>query len=117
MSFYDASVAYRQRRVPLLVLAGFDFGSGSSRDWAAKGPILLGVGAVIARSFERIHRSNLIGLGIVPLLFEGDQSVDALRLTGEETFTIDGLPDAIAKMARAPSCWLSDGMAAPSDFR
>jgi aconitate hydratase len=92
---YDATEAYRARGVPLIVLAGTDFGVGSSRDWAAKGPALLGVRAVIARSFERIHRSNLIGMGIVPLLFERG-GPDDLGLDGSEIYDIDDLAAALA---------------------
>jgi aconitate hydratase len=91
MSIYDASVAYAQRGIPLVILAGKEYGSGSSRDWAAKGPKLLGVRAVIAESFERIHRSNLVGMGILPLVFESGQSVESLGLTGEETYSFPGL--------------------------
>ena len=86
MSIFDASVKYAQRGVPLIILAGKEYGSGSSRDWAAKGPKLLGVRAVIAESFERIHRSNLVGMGILPLQFADGQSVESLGLTGEEVF-------------------------------
>ena len=91
MSIFDASVKYAQRNVPLVILAGKEYGSGSSRDWAAKGPKLLGVRAVIAESFERIHRSNLVGMGILPLQFEAGQSVESLGLTGEEVFDFPGL--------------------------
>jgi aconitate hydratase len=77
--------------VPLVILAGKEYGSGSSRDWAAKGPNLLGVRAVIAESFERIHRSNLVGMGILPLQFEEGQNVESLGLTGEETYDFPGL--------------------------
>ncbi len=87
MSIFDASVKYAERGVPLIILAGKEYGSGSSRDWAAKGPKLLGVRAVIAESFERIHRSNLVGMGILPLQFEAGQNVESLGLTGEETYT------------------------------
>jgi aconitate hydratase len=93
----EAATRYRERKVPLVVLGGRDFGSGSSRDWAAKGPALLGVRAVIARSFERIHRSNLIGVGIVPLLFAGEDSVDALGLDGSEELTFEGVAAGITK--------------------
>jgi aconitate hydratase len=86
ISIYDASVKYAERGVPLIILAGKEYGSGSSRDWAAKGPKLLGVRAVIAESFERIHRSNLVGMGILPLQFEDGQNVESLGLTGEEVF-------------------------------
>ncbi len=91
MSIFDASVKYAERNVPLVILAGKEYGSGSSRDWAAKGPKLLGVRAVIAESFERIHRSNLVGMGILPLQFEDGQNVESLGLTGEEVFDFPGL--------------------------
>ena len=91
MSIFDASVEYAERGVPLVILAGKEYGSGSSRDWAAKGPNLLGVRAVIAESFERIHRSNLVGMGILPLQFEAGQNVESLGLTGEEVFSFAGL--------------------------
>ncbi len=91
MSIFDASVKYAERNVPLVILAGKEYGSGSSRDWAAKGPNLLGVRAVIAESFERIHRSNLVGMGILPLQFEEGQNVESLGLTGEEVYDFAGL--------------------------
>src|ERR1700733_1281055 len=91
MSIFDASVKYAERGVPLVILAGKEYGSGSSRDWAAKGPRLLGVRAVIAQSYERIHRSNLVGMGILPLQFESGQSVESLGLTGEEVFDLEGI--------------------------
>jgi aconitate hydratase len=91
MSIYDASVKYAERGTPLVILAGKEYGSGSSRDWAAKGPRLLGVRAVIAESFERIHRSNLVGMGILPLQFEGGANVESLGLTGEETYDFPGV--------------------------
>jgi aconitate hydratase len=91
MSIFDASVKYAERAVPLVILAGKEYGSGSSRDWAAKGPKLLGVRAVIAESFERIHRSNLVGMGILPLQFEDGQSAESLGLTGEEVYGFAGL--------------------------
>jgi aconitate hydratase len=90
-SIYDASVAYKQAGVPLVILAGKEYGSGSSRDWAAKGTMLLGVRAVIAESYERIHRSNLIGMGVLPLQFPPKTSAETLELTGTETFTITGV--------------------------
>jgi len=89
MDIYDAAIEYKKDGHPLIVLAGADYGSGSSRDWAAKGPYLQGVRAVIAMSFERIHRSNLVGMGIIPLQFEDGQDADKLGLTGYETFTIE----------------------------
>jgi aconitate hydratase len=91
MSIFDASVKYAERGVPLVILAGKEYGSGSSRDWAAKGPRLLGVRAVIAQSYERIHRSNLVGMGILPLQFEAGQSAESLGLTGEEVFDLEGI--------------------------
>lgn len=96
MTIFDASERYRQEGVPLLVIAGKEYGSGSSRDWAAKGPALLGVRAVLAESFERIHRSNLVGMGILPLQFLEGESAQTLGLTGEETYAIDGIADGIA---------------------
>jgi aconitate hydratase len=91
MSIFDASVKYAERGVPLVILAGKEYGSGSSRDWAAKGPKLLGVRAVIAESYERIHRSNLVGMGILPLQFEAGQSAESLGLNGEEVYDFAGL--------------------------
>jgi aconitate hydratase len=91
MSIFDASLKYAERKVPLIILAGKEYGSGSSRDWAAKGPNLLGVRLVIAESFERIHRSNLIGMGILPLQFEDGENVESLGLSGEEVFDFPGL--------------------------
>jgi len=91
MSIFDASVRYAERKTPLIILAGKEYGSGSSRDWAAKGPKLLGVSAVIAESFERIHRSNLVGMGVLPLQFEAGESAESLGLTGEEVYDITGL--------------------------
>jgi aconitate hydratase len=96
MSVYDASVKYQEEKVPLLVLAGKEYGSGSSRDWAAKGPLLLGIRAVIAESYERIHRSNLVGMGILPLQFLAGESVASLGLTGEEVYDLDGLTAKLA---------------------
>jgi aconitate hydratase len=97
VSVYDAAMRYAKEGVPLVVLAGKEYGSGSSRDWAAKGPKLLGVRAVIAESYERIHRSNLVGMGILPLEYAPGESASTLGLTGEETFSIEGLADAIPK--------------------
>ncbi len=91
MSIFDASVKYAERGTPLVILAGKEYGSGSSRDWAAKGPRLLGVRAVIAQSYERIHRSNLVGMGILPLQFENGESAESLGLTGEEVFDLEGI--------------------------
>jgi aconitate hydratase len=97
MSIFDASVKYREEGTPLVVIAGSEYGTGSSRDWAAKGTVLLGVRAVIAKSFERIHRSNLIGMGVLPLQFFDGQDAESLGLTGKETFSITGQTDAGAK--------------------
>ncbi|HEX2246058.1 MAG TPA: aconitate hydratase, partial [Arthrobacter sp.] len=92
-TIYDASVKYRERNVPLVVIAGKEYGSGSSRDWAAKGTALLGVKAVIAESFERIHRSNLIGMGVLPLQFPKGETAASLGLTGTEIFAIEGVTE------------------------
>jgi len=91
MTIFEAAQAYATRKVPLIILAGKDYGMGSSRDWAAKGTVLLGVKAVVAGSFERIHRSNLIGMGVLPLQFSEGDSVESLGLTGEETYSILGM--------------------------
>lgn len=93
MTIFDAAMQYEKEGVPLVILAGKEYGSGSSRDWAAKGPRLLGVQAVIAESFERIHRSNLVGMGVLPLQFKEDNSAKSLGLTGEEVYDIVGLAD------------------------
>ena len=98
MSIYDASVEYAKRGTPLAILAGKEYGSGSSRDWAAKGPCLLGIRFVIAESYERIHRSNLVGMGILPLQFEAGASVESHGLTGEETFTLGTKPGELKAM-------------------
>jgi aconitate hydratase len=90
---YEASENYQREGVPLVVLAGKEYGSGSSRDWAAKGTALLGVKAVIAESYERIHRSNLIGMGVLPLQFPGGKTADDMGLTGEETISISGITE------------------------
>jgi aconitate hydratase len=96
MTIFEAAEKYQREGVPLIVIAGKEYGSGSSRDWAAKGPRLLGVCAVIAESYERIHRSNLIGMGIIPLQFQDGESVETLGLTGEETFAITGIAKGVA---------------------
>ena len=95
MFIYDASVLYQKEGVPLLIIAGKEYGAGSSRDWAAKGVLLLGVRAVIAESFERIHRSNLVGMGVLPLQFAEGQNRESLGLTGFESFSIKGIPEAV----------------------
>ena len=99
MSIFDASEKYRAEKVPLVILAGKEYGSGSSRDWAAKGPLLLGVRAVIAESYERIHRSNLVGMGILPLQFLPGENAETLRLTGEEVFEITGIRDVVERFS------------------
>jgi aconitate hydratase len=93
MSIYDASIKYQQDKTPLIILAGTEYGTGSSRDWAAKGTLLLGIKAVIAASYERIHRSNLVGMGVLPLQFADGQTVQSLGLSGEEVFDIPDLDD------------------------
>ena len=95
MSIFDAAARYATTRTPLIVIAGKEYGSGSSRDWAAKGPYLQGVRAVIAESFERIHRSNLVGMGIAPLQFAAGETAESLGLDGREHYEIVGLPQAI----------------------
>jgi aconitate hydratase len=99
MSIYDAAMKYKEEGVPLIILAGKEYGSGSSRDWAAKGPKLQGVRAVIAESFERIHRSNLVGMGIAPLQFLDGQDPETIGLTGEEVYEVVGLRDVLANFA------------------
>ena len=101
MSIFEASEKYQKDGIPLLVLAGKEYGSGSSRDWAAKGPKLLGIRAVIAESYERIHRSNLVGMGILPLQFEPGQNVDTLGLTGEELYTVESPIEGLAQRLSA----------------
>jgi aconitate hydratase len=95
MSIYDAAMKYKDEGIPSIILAGKEYGSGSSRDWAAKGPALLGVRAVIAESYERIHRSNLVGMGVLPLQFLENQDREVLGLTGHETFEIRGIAAGI----------------------
>jgi aconitate hydratase len=96
MSIFDAAMKYQAQGTPTIVLAGKEYGTGSSRDWAAKGALLLGVKAVIAESFERIHRSNLVGMGILPLRFVDGQNAESLGLNGTEVFDIEGLSDRMA---------------------
>jgi aconitate hydratase len=93
MTIYDAAMRYEEEKTPLVILAGKEYGSGSSRDWAAKGALLLGVRAVIAESFERIHRSNLVGMGVLPLEYQAGQTRESLGLTGFESFSIEGIAD------------------------
>nr|MBA2764592.1 aconitate hydratase AcnA [Thermoleophilaceae bacterium] len=112
-SIYDAAMAYAEEGVPLGVLAGKEYGSGSSRDWAAKGPRLLGVRFAIAESYERIHRSNLVGMGILPLQFPDGQNVASLGLTGRETFTLDPLEDGARMLGVSAT---TDDGGAPIEF-
>ncbi|HEY7336011.1 MAG TPA: aconitate hydratase AcnA [Bryobacteraceae bacterium] len=109
MFIYDASVKYKQEGVPLLIVAGKEYGSGSSRDWAAKGVLLLGVRAVIAESFERIHRSNLVGMGVLPLEFVSGQNRDSLGLTGFESYSLEGVPAAVESCGKSPVRVIADG--------
>ena len=97
MSIYAAAIKYQSGNTPLIVIAGKEYGTGSSRDWAAKGTALLGIKAVLCESFERIHRSNLVGMGVLPLNFMEGDTADTLGLTGKETFAIEGLGDGSAK--------------------
>jgi len=98
MSIYDAAMRYKLEGTPLVILAGKEYGSGSSRDWAAKGTMLLGVKAVIAESYERIHRSNLIGMGVLPLQYREGENAQSLGLTGREVFGISGVDGGAAKV-------------------
>ena len=109
MSIYDASVKYREAGVPLVVIAGKEYGSGSSRDWAAKGPKLLGVRAVIAESYERIHRSNLVGMGILPLEFKAGESRETFGLNGQETFLVTGVTSLSPRSLIQVTAKSSDG--------
>jgi aconitate hydratase len=108
MSIFDAAMRYREEGVPLLVIAGREYGSGSSRDWAAKGVMLLGVKAVIAESYERIHRSNLIGMGVLPLQFVEGENAQALGLDGSETYDIDPVGPDTREMAVAATARTGD---------
>jgi aconitate hydratase len=101
MWLYDASVRYQQEGVPLMIIAGKEYGAGSSRDWAAKGVLLLGVKAVLAESFERIHRTNLVGMGVLPLQFLEGVTPQSLGLTGRETFHVEGVAKSLSGSARA----------------
>ena len=102
ISIFDAAMKYKEEGTPLIIIAGKEYGSGSSRDWAAKGPALLGVRAVIAESFERIHRSNLVGMGILPLQFEEGQNYQTLGISGFEVFTIEGIVDDLTPRKKIP---------------
>ena len=101
MSIYDVSMKYQAEKTPLVVLAGAEYGTGSSRDWAAKGTMLLGVKAVVAKSFERIHRANLAGMGVLPLQFEAGEDVKTLGLTGRETFDVTGIAQDLKPRKKA----------------
>lgn len=109
MFVYDAAMAYIQESKPLVVLGGREYGTGSSRDWAAKGTALLGVKAVIASSFERIHRSNLVGMGVLPLVFKENENLETLGLTGSETFFIKGIADIHPRKELAMRAVQADG--------
>src|SRR5260221_3127618 len=109
MTIYDAAVKYREAGVPLVVIAGKEYGSGSSRDWAAKGPRLLGIRAAIAESFERIHRSNLVGMGILPCQFMNGETLQSLGLTGKETYSIEGVSTLTPKKTLSAVAKSTDG--------
>ena len=115
MSIYDAAMKYAEEKTPLMILAGAEYGTGSSRDWAAKGTQLLGVRAVIAKSFERIHRSNLVGMGVLPLQFEPGAGVESLGLTGKETFSITGVSAGLAPGKRL-TVTVAEGAESPREF-
>ncbi len=109
MPIYDAAMRYQQENVPLVIFAGKEYGTGSSRDWAAKGTRLLGVRAVIAQSFERIHRSNLVGMGVLPLVFEEGTSWESLGLKGDEIVTIRGIADLKPRQIATVEIAYADG--------
>jgi aconitate hydratase len=113
MTIYDAALRYRREGVPLVVIAGTEYGTGSSRDWAAKGTLLLGVKAVLAVSYERIHRSNLIGMGVLPLQFADGEDAGTLGLTGRETYAIEGLNGGLARQVAVTA---TPGEGAPIRF-
>jgi aconitate hydratase len=117
MSIFDASEKYNAENVPLVILAGKEYGSGSSRDWAAKGPRLLGVRAVIAESYERIHRSNLVGMGILPLQFLPGENAETLKLTGEEVFEIAGIRDVVEKFSSGRKITVRVKGGKPAEFQ
>jgi len=112
MSIYDAAMRYQEENIPLLVLAGKEYGTGSSRDWAAKGTLLLGVRAVLTGSFERIHRSNLVGMGVLPLTFKDGQNAESLGLTGTETYAVEGLDLGVSEVTVVAD----DGEGTPTRF-
>ena len=100
MSVYNASIKYKEAQTPLVVLVGKEYGSGSSRDWAAKGAFLLGIKAILAESYERIHRSNLVGMGVLPLQYVDGDTAEKLGLAGDETFTITGISENISPLKK-----------------
>jgi aconitate hydratase len=108
-SIYEAAMSYQEEGVPLVVLGGKEYGSGSSRDWAAKGTSLLGVRAVIAESFERIHRSNLVGMGVLPLQFPAGESAASLGIDGQERFDIVGIAEPLNAGERVKTCTVRAG--------
>ena len=108
-SIYDAAMQYKAEGVPLVIFAGVEYGNGSSRDWAAKGTNLLGVRAVIAQSFERIHRSNLVGMGVIPFVFEDGTTWASLELKGDELVTIEGLADIKPRERKIAKVTYGDG--------
>jgi aconitate hydratase len=110
MSIFEASEKYIAEGVPLVILAGKEYGSGSSRDWAAKGPRLLGVSAVIAESYERIHRSNLVGMGVLPLQFMAGENAESLGLTGDEVFEIKGIRELVEKFSSGQQVMVKAGL-------
>ena len=109
MSIFDAAMLYKQQGVPLVIFAGVEYGNGSSRDWAAKGTNLLGVRAVIAQSYERIHRSNLVGMGVIPFVLEDGTSWESLNLKGDETVTIEGLSNIKPRETKIAKVTYGDG--------
>ena len=111
MSIFDAAMRYKTEEVPLVVFAGKEYGTGSSRDWAAKGTLLLGIRAVIVGSFERIHRSNLVGMGVLPLEFQDDETWRGLGITGEEKVTIEGLENIEPQQVVTAKIIFADGAA------
>jgi aconitate hydratase len=111
MSIYDAAMRYKTEGVPLVVFAGREYGTGSSRDWAAKGTVLLGIRAAIVQSFERIHRSNLVGMGVLPLVFEDGLSWQDIGLTGKEIVSIPGLGDLKPRQKVILQVTYEDGVA------
>ena len=108
MSVYDASVQYKLKETPLIVLAGKEYGSRSSRDWAAKGTFLLGIKSVLSESYERIHRNNLVGLGVLPLQYKTGETAESFGLTGKETFTLKGIAENIKPLKEIQITALDD---------